>query len=100
MIIREKDRENSVEVYAIYWDNGVRIYSVIPYEGYEGLISISEEESIVIDDSINNFIIRKSDYGNDIMIHKAAQQDGLIYKLIDHDAEAMIEFKRRLAEYE
>ncbi|MEK6636848.1 MAG: hypothetical protein AABY88_02070 [Pseudomonadota bacterium] len=100
MKIRENGREIPVDVYAIYWDNGVRIYSVIPYEGYEGLISISENESVVVDNNINKFIIRKSDYENDIIIHEAADKDGLIYKLIDHDAEAMIEFKRRLVDYE
>lgn len=73
---------------------------VIPYDGYEGLIVLDENQVDVLDPSIDNFIMRKDDYDGEILIHKATVENNLIYELIDHDAEAMKEFKRRLAEYE
>jgi len=42
--------------------------------------------------------LRKNDGNNELFLHWAADKDNLIYDLIDHDAEAMKEFKHRLAE--
>ncbi|MEZ2126797.1 MULTISPECIES: hypothetical protein [unclassified Sinorhizobium] len=100
MKIVEKDGFNRiVEVYALYWVDGIRHHLVIPYEGYDGFIVVNEDQCDVVDSSINGFILKKDDYGGDMLIHWAAEKGGLIYKLTDPpDADAVAELKRRLAE--
>lgn len=98
MKIREKSREYSVEVYGLYWVDGVRYHLIIPYNGYNGLIVVNDNKCEVTDSSIDNFIIKKGDYGRDILVNSVLERSGLIYRLVDHDPEAMIEFKRLLEE--
>ncbi len=102
MRIREKGRENDVEVYALYWaeyrGKRQRYYLVIPYEGYEGLSAVPESESELIDPNLEaTFVLRKGDYGGDLIIHSAANEDDLVYGLLDHDPEAMRIFLDRLS---
>jgi hypothetical protein len=88
-----------VEVYAIYWVDGMRSHLVIPYEGYNGLIIVRENKCEVVDPSINGFILKKGDYGRDILIHWAAEKDGLIYSLADGAApDEIAELHRRIRE--
>lgn len=99
MLIKENNRENIIEVYGVYWIKTERIYWVIPYDGYEGFITLSEKETTVIDSSFKDtFVLRKNDAGEDLFLHWAADKGDLIYDLIEHDPEAMKEFKRRIAE--
>jgi hypothetical protein len=99
MIVKEKGRENSVEVYVLYWSNDKRYHMVIPYDGYNGLITLDQDEVEIIDPSVDGFVVRKDDYDGEILVHKLANDDGLIYKLIDHDPDAIREFERRRSEY-
>ena len=88
-----------IEVFGIYWNDGVRVYFVIPYDGYDGFLALNEKETQVVDPRINDvFVLRKNDGGNDLFLHWAADKDDLIYDLVEHDTEAMKEFKRRLIE--
>lgn len=98
MLVQANDRDKPVEVYGVYWIDDERIYWVIPYENYEGFITLSERESTVVDSQVNNFFLRKNDANEDIFLHWAADKDNLIYDLIEHDPEAMKEFRRRLAD--
>ncbi|SIR15874.1 hypothetical protein SAMN05880561_1165 [Rhizobium sp. RU33A] len=88
-----------LEVYAMYWVDGMRSHLVIPYEDYHGLLIVRENKCEIVDPSINGFIIKKNDANRDLLIHWAAEKDGLIYKLIDPpDAEAVAELHRRIRE--
>ena len=98
MLVKANDRDKPVEVYGIYWVNNERIYWVIPYAGYEGFATLSECESTIIDPHIDEvFVMRKNDANKDLLLHWAADKNDLIYDLIEHDPEAMKEFKRRLS---
>lgn len=99
--LRNKDKPSygrELEVFGIYWnDEGMRLYFVVPYDGYNGFLVLNEKETQIIDPEIRDvFVIRKNDAGNDLLLHWAADKDNLIYDLIDHDPIAMEEFKRRL----
>jgi len=100
MKIVENDGFNRVvEVYAIYWASGKRYHLVIPYDGYLGLTAVPEDKCEVVDSTINGFVLKKGDYGDDILVHWAVEKDGLVYRLIDPpDAAAVAELKRRLRE--
>lgn len=102
MRIKERDSNYDVEVYGMYWANyrgkTERFHLVIPYEGYEGLITVPESECVVTDPVLSaDFILTKGDSQNDVFIHRAAFDDRLIDKLIDHDADAMKIFLERLS---
>ncbi len=98
MLIKSLDHKTIVEVFAIYWVDGIRHHLVIPYPTYEGLFVITEKKSEIVDPSIDGFILRKSGSGRDILIHWATDKDDLLDKLIDHDEDAMKELERRLRE--
>ncbi|TBW45983.1 hypothetical protein EZI54_23335 [Marinobacter halodurans] len=98
MLVRANDRDEVIEVYGIYWVGGERIYWIVPYENYEGFITLSESESTVVDPIIDNFVIRKNDAGEDLFLHWAADKNDLIYSLVEHDPEAMKQFNQRLSE--
>lgn len=100
MKIIERDGFNRiVEVYAIYWMDGLRHHLIIPYDGYNGFTVVTENNCDVVDKSINGFILRKSGNGGDILVHWAAEKDDLLDRLIDPpDAEAIAELKRRIKE--
>ena len=85
-------------VYALYWHNKIRYCLIIPNLGHEGLVTAIEEEYDVVDPSIDDFCIRKSSVDGDILVHRVAEKDDLLDKLIDHDRAAMIELQRRLRE--
>lgn len=104
MKIIEKGRDTPVEVYAIYWVNnpalkmhGRRIHLVIPYEGFGGLMTVSEDDCEVFDARIDGFVLKKDDYDGDILIHWSIEKDNLINALIEHDPSAIDEFQRRLS---
>lgn len=96
--IQELGRNFSVEVYAIYWVNGVRYQLIVPYSDYIGLITVNESKCEVTDPSVDGFILTKSGNGGDMLVHWAAEKDALLDRMIDHDPEAMEEFERRLKE--
>lgn len=103
MKIIEKGREKPVEVYAIYWVNnpalkmhGRRIHLIIPYEGFGGLMTVNEDDCEVFDARIDGFVLKKDDYGGDILLHWAVEKDNLINALIEHDPRAIDELHRRL----
>lgn len=99
MLIKEKGQNTLVEVYGLYWVDNVRYHYVIPYDGHEGFISLRSDELEIIEFDINNFVLFVSEHGGEVLIHKLAADDNLVYDLIDHNADAMTEFKRRLTEY-
>lgn len=103
MKIRQKTRDTAVEVYAVYWVNnpsvsghGHRMYLVIPYAGYTGLLAVHDDDCDIIDPSIDGFILMKDDYGGDMLVHWAIAKDHLINDLIEHDPRAIDELRRRL----
>jgi hypothetical protein len=100
MKIRTRDQGNDVEVYAVYWYDNLRHYLVIPYTGYEGFDAYTENNSDLLDPSIDNFVVRKNSDGQDMLLHKAASQDDLLDELIEHDQDAMKTFLERLREYQ
>ncbi len=55
MIIRENHREFDRFVYAFYSVKGERLYLIVPYEGYNGLIVVSEKKCTLIDNNINGY---------------------------------------------
>ena len=97
MKIRLKNSSEVHEVYGVYWIDGCRYYLYIPYEEYTGVSTLKEEECDLIDpELIQPFVLRKNDYGGDFLLHQAAHEGDLIKDLIEHDPDAMAEFKRRL----
>lgn len=95
MKIKENSRDLSVDVIAIYWVNGIRHVLVIPYDGYEGLIVVTEEKCEVVDYNIDGFILRMGTLG-DILVHALASKDDLLDDMINHKPGANEEFLRRL----
>ena len=99
MLILERGRQVPVEVYGLYWCDGERVFWVIPYKGYEGLITVSEKDCELIDARLGNaFVLRKNDADEDLLLHWALDKDDLIYDVLEHDPVAMQDFIRRLAE--
>lgn len=97
MIIYSKRDKRQYKVYSISWNsNGFRSYFVIP-DKYPGVIVMDEIETEIIDPTIDEkFILRKNDYGGDMFLHWALDKDNLVYGLIEHDPEAISEFKKRI----
>ena len=101
MKIIDKDDvlERVLEVYAIYWVDGMRSHLVIPYEGYQGFFVVRENKCDVVDASIDGFVLRKSSVEQDILVHWAAEKEDLLDRLIDPPApEAVAELHHRIAE--
>lgn len=99
IIDKDDGLERVLEVYAIYWVDGMRSHLVIPYEGYEGLLVVRENKCDVVDASIDGFVLRKSSGEQDILVHWAAEKEDLLDRLIDPpDAEAVAELLRRVRE--
>lgn len=63
MIIREIGREEPVHVFGIYWIENELFYWVIPYDGYGGLMSLSDREVNVVDSSLSSDLILCKDGG-------------------------------------
>ena len=99
MRVREDETGDELEVYGIYWVYGVKYFYVIFNNGYCGLGPLKQEKCDIIDRSIDNFILVEAGDSTDILLHKAAFEDGLLDDLIEHMPDAVAEFKRRLAEY-
>ncbi|CAG2089597.1 MULTISPECIES: hypothetical protein [Xanthomonas] len=94
MHIKFNDSDNSIEVLGIYWVNGKKYYWIIPHEGYQGFLAVSEDNCVVTDSFLSSdMIICKGDDGTDEIIHWAAHD--LLEDLVEHDARAMMEFIRR-----
>ena len=94
MYVKMQDGGDSSEVLGIYWINGKRYYWVIPYEGYEGFLAVSEDNCIITDSFLSaDMIICKGDDGRDTILHWAAHD--LLEDLVDHDIGAMREFLKR-----
>lgn len=94
-----------VDVYAIYWVsnpalslNGKRIHLAGPYDGYDALIAVSEDNAEIIDASVDGFFLKKSSDGFDMLVHWAALDGGLLDSLTEHNPEAIAELNRRLRE--
>jgi hypothetical protein len=105
IIDRDDPLRRAVEVYAIYWVNnpdlkmyGQRMHLAGPYDGYNALIVVPEEKAEVVDPTIDGFVLRKSGYGSDIIVHWAASRGDLLDKLVEADAEALAELRRRITE--
>lgn len=95
MIIREIGREEPVHVFGIYWIENELFYWVIPYDGYGGLMSLSDREVNVVDSSLSsNLILCKDGGGGDMILHWAAED--LIEELVERDPLAMVEFLERI----
>lgn len=95
MIIREIGREEPVEVFGIYWIENERFYRVIPYDGYGGLMALSDREVNVVDSSLSSdLILCKDGGGGDMILHWAAED--LIEELVERDPLAMVEFLARI----
>lgn len=99
IIDTEDPLKRVLDVYAFYWVDGRRSHLVIPYEGFEGLIVVSENKCDVVDPSVDGFILKKSYSGYDMFVNWAAEQGNLLDRLIDPPApEAVSELLRRIAE--
>ena len=46
-----------IEVFGIYWNDGVRVYFVIPYDGYEGFLALNEKETEIVDPRIKDVFV-------------------------------------------
>lgn len=98
MLVLEKGREVPVEVYGLYWSDGGRVFWVIPYKGYEGLVTVAEKDCELIDARLSgSFVLRKNDADEDLLLHWALDKEDLIYDVLEHDPAAMQEFMRRLS---
>lgn len=94
MIVQETGRK-PVIVYGIYWVDGERFYWVVPYEGYGGLMSLSNKEVLVIDGSLSSdLFVCKNGAGQDMILHWAAED--IIDDLVDRNPIAMADFLGRL----
>jgi len=95
MIVQEIGREEPVQVFGIYWVKSERFYWVIPYNGYGGLMALSDREVNVVDSSLSSdLIFCKDGDGGDIILHWAVED--LIEELVERDPVAMAEFLQRL----
>lgn len=96
MKIREFGRESEVAVVAMYWEKGLRknrrIYMVVPYDGYEGLITVGEDDCELTDPSIDGFRLAKSASNEDIIVLAIILDNDLLDRMIDHEPAAMAEF--------
>lgn len=98
MLILEKGRDIPVEVYGLHWCDGERVFWVIPYEDYEGLITVDGKDCELVDASLSgSFVLRKNDAGEDFLLHWSLDKNDLIYDVFDHNPMAMQEFMRRLS---
>lgn len=100
MKIKEFGRNKDVAVLAMYWaeyrGKNQRLYMVVPYAGYEGLITVSEDECELTDPSIDGYRLTKA-YSNgavmgDLIVLAVIQDHGLLDRMIDHEPEAIAEF--------
>lgn len=87
-----------LEVYGLYWSehDGVRqrFHLVVPKEGYPGLTIVLESECEVIDPSFSKWVLIKDPNSQDVLIHAALQQNGLLERMIEHEPGAADEFLR------
>ncbi|WP_240795655.1 hypothetical protein [Pseudomonas jessenii] len=95
MMVREIGREEPVQVFGIYWIESQRFYWIIPYDGYGGLMALSDREVNVVDASLSSdLILCKDGEGGDMILHWAAED--LIEELVERDPQAMAEFLERM----
>jgi len=95
MIVREIGQEKPVQVFGVYWIENERFYWVVPYEGYGGLMALSDREVNVVDSALSSdLVLCKDGSGRDMILHWAAED--LIDQLVDRDPLAMIEFLGRI----
>ena len=92
MRIIDKKLNNDVEVFAIYWKDGVRHFLFIPNIGHEGFIATSEFNCEVVENRLDNFVIVKDSVGRDVIAHSATENGSLIDGLVNHDEETMKKF--------
>lgn len=97
MRILENDSQESQEVYAIYWFDWKKYFYCLP-DGHNGFMAIREDECIIVDPTISEFILTKGDSERDVFVHWAAHKGGLMYDLVDGSPDVAKEFKRRLKE--
>ena len=96
MQVRENSSGNVVQVYGFYWaeyhGETQRFHLVIPEKGYPGFLTLSETECELVDPSLTGFVLVKNARGDDSLLHSVLQEEALLDRLIDHDAEAMEHF--------
>ena len=97
MKVKSRSGVNELEVYGYYVSRQIRMFFVIPYVGYEGVVVVTEMEYEIINPCLDGYILRKNDVGNDLILIKEADKDDLIYGLIEHDSNAMEKFLHRLS---
>jgi hypothetical protein len=100
MQVREKSAMNAVDVYGVYWAEYQgkiqRFHLVIPEKGYPGFLSLPEAECELVDSNVTGFVLVKNARGSDTLIHPVLQEEALLDRLIDHDADAMEYFLTQL----
>ncbi|WP_095448736.1 hypothetical protein [Ochrobactrum quorumnocens] len=96
-IVEKNGLGNVVDVYGLYWVDGIRHHLIIPYIGYDGFVVVTETNCDVVEPDVDDFVLRKGDYGRDILLHWAVAKDDLVYRLTDPpDADAVTELRRRI----
>lgn len=101
MKIRQFSRQNEVTVIAIYkadyGDKMENIFLVIPYDGYEGLISVAESECEITDTSLDGYRMVKNSSQRDMIVLSIVLENDLLDRMIDHDEVAMRKFHQKLS---
>ncbi len=92
MFVKEKSREFSTRVLAMYWVDGERYHLVIPYEGYNGLVVITEKECEITDNRIDDMIIIRLSQGRDVLINTIIDNNDIYAEMVDHQPDAMAQF--------
>ena len=101
MKIREFSRNKEVIVIAIYRedyaDKVENFFLVIPYDGYEGLISVAESECEITDTSLDGYRMVKNSSQSDMIVLSIVLENDLLDRMIDHDEVAMRKFHEKLS---
>lgn len=100
MKIKTHDQDYELEVYCLYWSNNIRHYLATVDLEREGLDVYTENNSTLLESSIDNFVLRKNSGGGDLLLHKAASEGDLLDDLIEHDQDATNIFLERLKDYQ
>lgn len=92
--------EREIPTYVVYWSEYQgkiqKLFLAIPYDGYEGFISIAESECEISDASLDGFKLVLGSPQGDMLIHSALLEDDLLERIIEHDQEAMKIFLKNI----
>lgn len=96
MKIKEFGRDSEVAVLTMYWEKGLsknqRIYMVVPYDGYEVLFTVGEDDCELTDPSIDGYRLVRSASNEDVIVLAIISDRDLLDRMIDHEPAAMAEF--------